>query len=62
VVGSVTRGDEPVRRLHQTGGAATFPRGLTAFGSLAGSAGWSVSRAIERPFSDQVVLAPAAVG
>jgi hypothetical protein len=56
VVGSVTRADEPVQYLRQTNTAATRPRGLEVFGKLAASAGWEISRAIERPFSDQVLL------
>ena len=57
VVGSVTRADEPTQRLRQTGAAATRPRGLAVFHTLVQQVGWTVSRAIERPFSDQVVLA-----
>ena len=56
VVGSVTRADEPIQRLHQISSAKTVPRGLTAFRSLAASVGWQVARFIERPFSDQVLL------
>lgn len=57
VVGSVTRADEPIRRLHQDGRARTHPRGMEAFRKLIAPTGWTVSRAIERPFSDQVSLA-----
>jgi hypothetical protein len=56
VVGSVTRGDEPVQRLRESSSAATRPRGLAVFRELARKAGWTIARAIERPFSDQVVL------
>jgi hypothetical protein len=56
VVGSVTRADELTRKLRQTGGAATRPRGLAAFRELVAKANWRISRAVERPFSDQVVL------
>jgi hypothetical protein len=56
VVGSVTRADELTQRLRQTGGAATRPRGLSVFRELATKANWNTSRAVERPFSDQVVL------
>jgi len=56
VVGSVTRADEPVRRLHRDGGVATRPRGLDNFRKLIAPTGWTVSRAIERPFSDHVIL------
>jgi hypothetical protein len=59
MVGSVTRADEPVQRLRATSRAATRPRGLTAFRALAARCGWRVARAIERPFSDHVVLARA---
>jgi hypothetical protein len=56
VVGSVTRADEPVQFLRKASTPKTRPRGLTVFAALANSAGWKVARAIERPFSDQVVL------
>jgi len=59
MVGSVTRADEPIQRLRATSRAATRPRGLTAFRALAARCGWRVTRAIERPFSDHVVLARA---
>jgi len=57
-VGSVTRADEPIRRLQCDGGAATHPRGLNAFCKLLAPTGWAVSRVIERPFSDHVALSP----
>jgi hypothetical protein len=56
VVGSVTRGDEPVQRIRKMGRAATRPRGLGIFRALIEKSGWKIARAIERPFSDQVVL------
>lgn len=56
MVGSVTRADEAMRRLRQTNPAATRPRGLDLFRALAARGGWTVARAIERPFSDQVAL------
>jgi hypothetical protein len=56
VVGSVTRADEPIQRLHRISSAKTIPRGLTVFRRLIGTVGWQVSRAIERPFIDQVLL------
>ena len=59
MVGSVTRADEPVQRLRQTSRAATRPRGLPAFRALAARCGWRIARAIERPFSDHVVLSRA---
>jgi hypothetical protein len=56
VVGSVTRADEPIQRMRKMGRAATRPRGLEVFRNLVKKAGWTIVRAIERPFSDQVVL------
>jgi hypothetical protein len=56
VVGSVTRDDEPLRALPRTDRAATRPRTLEGFRSLAEHAGWSVQRVIERPFSYNVRL------
>jgi len=56
VVGSVTRADEPIQRMRQMGRAATRPRGLGVFRRLIAETGWKVARAIERPFSDQVLL------
>ncbi len=56
VVGSVTRADEPIQRLRRIARSATRPRGLEVFRVLAQKAGWSIAGAIERPFSDQVVL------
>ena len=57
VVGSVTRADEPTQRC---GRPALLPRGLGGAGGFSHSgvqqAGWDVSRVVERPFSDQVVL------
>jgi hypothetical protein len=59
VVGSVTRDDELMKFVKQTSSAATRPRGLPVFEALATQAGWQVTRAIERPMSDQVLLEPA---
>jgi hypothetical protein len=56
VVGSVTRADEPIQRLRESSSAATRPRGLAVFRELASKVGWTIACAIERPFSDQVVL------
>jgi hypothetical protein len=56
VVGSVTRADEPVQRIRKMGRAATRPRGLDVFRALIEKTGWKIAQAIERPFSDQVVL------
>jgi hypothetical protein len=56
VVGSVTRNDSPIQLLHETSRAATRPRGLDAFRTIAQDSGWDISKAIQRPFSDQVVL------
>ncbi|MFT3928469.1 MAG: hypothetical protein QM778_38425 [Myxococcales bacterium] len=60
MVGSVTRGDASLRRLHALHGVATHPRGLPTFRRLVEPCGFRVIRAIERPFSDHVVLAHAA--
>jgi hypothetical protein len=56
MAGSVTRADEPTRRLRQTSTPGTRPRGLDAFRALSARGGWQVARVIERPFSDQVLL------
>jgi hypothetical protein len=56
VAGSVTRADEPVQQLRKTTTAKTRPRGLPVFAALADRARWKITPAIERPFSDQVVL------
>jgi hypothetical protein len=56
VVASVTRDDQPMRSLPVTDRAATRPRTLEGFRSLAEHAGWSVQRVIERPFSYNVRL------
>jgi hypothetical protein len=58
VVGSVTRADEPVRRLRRNRRPAAHPRGLDTFRKLIAPTGWTVSRAIERPFSDHLMLSP----
>jgi hypothetical protein len=60
VVGSVTRDDEIIHTLKLTSTAATKPRGLSVFTSLAAQAGWQVTRSLARPLSDQVVLEPQA--
>jgi hypothetical protein len=54
VVGSVTRDGELVRA--QGAGAATRPRTLEAFRTLAEQTGWIVQHVIERPFSYNVRL------
>jgi hypothetical protein len=58
VVGSVTRADAPIRKLyqHRRRRRAPRPRGLDAFRALASRGGFTVARAVERPFSDHVVL------
>lgn len=58
MVGSVTRSDEPMQVVKLTSTAATRPRGLTVFTELVQKVGWSVTRSIARPFSDQVRLTP----
>ena len=56
MVGSVTRADAPIQRLHRASHAATHPRGIDVFRALIGRVGWKVTRVIERPFSDHVTL------
>ena len=56
VVGSVTRADESIQRIRQMGRAATRPRGLEVFRTLIEETCWKITRAVERPFRDQVVL------
>jgi hypothetical protein len=56
VVGSVTRDDEAIQVLKLTSTVATRPRGLPAFSQLVQRAGWTITRSIARPFSDQVQL------
>lgn len=58
MVGSVTRDDETIRTLKLTSTAATKPRGLARFTELAARAGWTVTRSVARPLSDQVLLEP----
>jgi hypothetical protein len=60
MVGSVTRDDETMQTLKLTSTVATKPRGLARFSALVASAGWSVTRSVGRPLSDQVVLEPKA--
>jgi hypothetical protein len=51
VVGSVTRDCEAVRTMQGSDRAATRPRTLSAFQSLAAQTGWAIEHVIERPFS-----------
>lgn len=60
MVGSVTRDDETIRTLKLTSTAATRPRGLEVFSTLIAQTGWTVHKAVSRPLSDQVVMAPPA--
>jgi hypothetical protein len=57
MAGTVTRADEPMRQLRRMRRTAIRPRGIDAFRKLVSSAGWRLTKAIERPFSDHVVLA-----
>jgi hypothetical protein len=57
VVGSVTRADAPMQKLRQMNTAKIIPRGLEVFRAIVEKSGWKITRVIERPFSDQVVLA-----
>jgi len=56
MVGSVTRADAPIQRLHRGSRPATRPHGMEVFRALVQRAGWKVTRVIERPFSDHVAL------
>ena len=56
LVGSVTRADAPMQRLRNSSRVPTRPRGLTVFSELIEPTGFRVEGAIERPFSDHVVL------
>jgi hypothetical protein len=58
VVGSVTRADAPMQLLRTSSPVPTVPRGLDVFRALVEKASFRVERALERPFSDHVVLAP----
>ncbi|HEY2732460.1 MAG TPA: hypothetical protein VGI70_00670 [Polyangiales bacterium] len=60
MVGSVTRADAPTQQLYLSSRAATKPRGLNRFRTLAATAGWELKKVIERPFSDHVWLQPSA--
>ena len=55
VVGSVTRADE-TGRLMNSSGAALQMRGLDAFAALARSAGWRITKQIDRPAGYDVLL------
>lgn len=57
VVGSVTRDGEASRAAHRGSEVATKARTLDAFQDLVMRAGWTLERAIERPFSYHVRLA-----
>ncbi len=57
VVGSVTRNDEAIHRANRLSGVSTIKRGLPIFRQLIAKTGWTVAQVVERPFSDQVVLA-----
>ena len=57
MIGTVTRADAPMQRLLEMRRTAIRPRGLEAFRALASRAGWRITKAIERPFSDHVILA-----
>lgn len=56
MVGSVTRDDELMKFVKQTSRAATRPRGLAVFKALVAPTGFRITREIERPMSDQVML------
>lgn len=56
VVGSVTRADLPMQVMKRQSAAATIPRGIHVFRTLAEKSGFAIDRVIERPFSDHVKL------
>jgi hypothetical protein len=56
VTGSVTRGDGPARAAQAATDVQVRPRTLDEFGALAASAGWTIDRAIARPFCFDVRL------
>ncbi len=58
MVGSVTRADEPMQRMRRYSQIPTRPRGLPIFRALVERAGFTLEKAIERPFSDHVTLVP----
>ena len=56
VMGSVTRGDGPARAAQAATDVRVRPRTLDEFAELAGGAGWTIDRAITRPFCFDVRL------
>jgi len=56
IVGSVTRDEPFVRRMHAASGVKVRPRGLEVFRNLATRGGWQLDRVREGPLSDQVSL------
>jgi hypothetical protein len=56
IVGSVTREDPERRRWQMPICIPVRPRGLTKFGSLIKPTGWTIEKAVERPFNDAVRL------
>lgn len=56
MIGTIARADGAGLSLNRTLGAAVFPRGLDAFRSLAGRAGWVVARVSDCPLSHIVSL------
>lgn len=56
VTGSVTRGDGPARAAQAATDVRVRPRSLDQFGALAAAAGWTIDRAITRPFCFDVRL------
>ncbi|MGC4087169.1 MAG: hypothetical protein QM756_04545 [Polyangiaceae bacterium] len=58
VIGSVTRDDDLMKVLKRTSKTATRPRGLPVFERLCRSVGYEITRAIERPMCDDVLVKP----
>ena len=56
VVGSVTRADELMQKMHRSSKVPLKLRGHQAFSELAARAGWQTARVLERPICDQVAL------
>jgi hypothetical protein len=58
VAGTVTRADELGRLLNSGSQAALNLRGLEAFASLAGRAGWKITKRMDRPLSHDILMEP----
>jgi hypothetical protein len=56
MIGSVTRNDEHLRKMHAFSRVATQPRGIETFRRLVDRSGLVLAQVAERPFSDHVLL------